>query len=241
MLSKTRGIVLHTIRYNDTYNIVHLYTEAFGRTACRVAHRRGGKTKTPPALFMPLSVIDLEMDYQPAKEIQRLYEARVCYPLHDIGRHPVKNGIVLFLSEILYRVARAKEADPHLFHYLFNAIHWLETAEQGVANFHLVFLMHLVRYLGVYPNTESYRPDCFFDLLNGAFTAHPPEHSHYLSRDESIVFARLLRMNYGNMALYAFSHTERQNIIRRMLEYYRLHLSDFPEIKSLAVMQQLFA
>ncbi|MDR2120332.1 MAG: DNA repair protein RecO [Tannerella sp.] len=240
MLSKTRGIVLHSIPYNDRYGIVHIYTEAFGRASYMTACRRGRKTGVPQALFMPLSVIDMEVEHLNTRDIQRIREVKVGYPLHDIYVHPVKNCIALFLSEVLYRAARAREADSQLFNYLYDSIRWLEMAGQGVANFHLVFLIRLVRYFGVYPNVESYRQDSFFDLLNGAFTASPPGHKHYLDRTESVVLARLLRMNYANMSLYAFSRAERYGIIRRILEYYRLHLSDFPEIRSLDVMQSLF-
>jgi DNA repair protein RecO (recombination protein O) len=240
MLSKTRGIVLHSIPYSDRYGIVHVYTEAFGRTAYMVARRGGRKSATPQAFFMPLSVLEMDVEHLNGRDIQRIREVKTGCPLHSIFTHPVKNCIALFLAEVLYRAVRTREADPHLFNYLFDSIRWLEMAEQGVANFHLVFLMHLVRYLGVYPNVESYGPDCFFDLLNGAFSASPPGHRHFLDRRESVIFARLLRMNYANMGLYAFARGERYGIVCRILEYYSLHLSDFQEIRSLDVMRSLF-
>ena len=63
---------------------------------------------------------------------------------------------------------------------------------------------------------------------------------YYLGKEESQVFSRLLRMSYENMALYSFSRHDRVQIINRILEYYRLHLPEFPEIKSLSVLQALF-
>ena len=33
MLCKTRGIVLHTLPYSDTYTIIYMYTEMFGRVS----------------------------------------------------------------------------------------------------------------------------------------------------------------------------------------------------------------
>ena len=67
-----------------------------------------------------------------------------------------------------------------------------------------------------------------------------PMHRHYLNKVESAFFSRLLRISFENMSLYGFSRQERARIIHRILEYYRLHLPDFPEIKSLSVMQSLF-
>jgi DNA repair protein RecO (recombination protein O) len=240
MLSKTRGIVLHALPYSDKYSIVHIYTESFGRVAYLVARSRRRKTKAPPALFLPFSVVEMDVEHLNTREIQRIREMKACYPRTTIPTHPVKNIIVLFLAEILYRTVHTKEPDTRLFKYLYESIRWLELSDEGVANFHLVFLIHLVRYLGVYPNVESYRPGCCFDMMNGIFTDMPTEHCHYLDEAESIIFYRLLRMNYANMAAYAFSRHERSRIICRILEYYRLHLSDFPEIKSFAILQSLF-
>jgi DNA repair protein RecO (recombination protein O) len=217
-----------------------MYTESFGRTSYWVARNRGRKTMVSRALFFPLSVLEMEVEHLNTRDMQRVREAKSCYSLTSIPANPVKNIIALFLAEILYRALRTKEPDARLFEYLYESIRWLELSEQGIANFHLVFLMELVRYLGVYPNAESYRVGCIFDLLNGVFTGQPPEHRHYLNEEESIIFFRLLRMNYKNMAVYSFSRHERTNIIHRILEYYRLHLSDFHEIKSVAIMQSLF-
>jgi DNA repair protein RecO (recombination protein O) len=205
-----------------------------------VARSRGRKTLVARALFMPLSVLEMEVEHLNTRDLQRIRETKVCYQLINIPSHPVKNVIALFLAEVLYRAVRDKETDVRLFGFLYESIRWLEIAEQGIANFHLAFLIHLIRYLGVSPNAESFRTGCFFDLQNGIFTAQPPDHRYYLNEEESIIFARLLRMNYENMAVYSFSRQERSTIVRRMLEYYRLHLPDFPEIKSLSVMQSLF-
>ena len=240
MLTKTRGIILHVTPYNDNNSIVHVYTEVFGRASYLVARHRKRKTLVSYALFMPLSVIEMEVEHLKTRDIQRVKEAIVCYPLSSISSHPVKNAIALFLSEVLYRLIQTKEADPKLFDYLYNSIRYLEILEQGIANFHLVFLMHLSRYMGIFPNAESFAPGVFFDLQNGIFTHQTPDHPHYLSQDESIVFFRLLRMNYENIALHSFSRKERTTIIQHILAYYRLHSIDFKEIKSLSVMQSLF-
>jgi DNA repair protein RecO (recombination protein O) len=240
MLCTTRGVILHVTPYNDTSSIVHAYTEVFGRTSYLVARQRKRKTTVSYALFMPLSVVELEVEHLKTREIQRVKEAKICFSLSSIPTHPVKNTIALFLAEVLYRLIHTKEADSKLFDYLYHSIRYLEILEQGIANFHLVFLLHLSRYLGIFPNAESYTSGVFFDLLNGVFTHQAPDHPHYLSKEESIIFYRILRLNYENMAVHSFSRKERTAIIHYILEYYRLHFSDFPEIKSLLVMQSLF-
>ena len=224
MLCKTRGIVLHSIPYNDKYSIIYMYTEAFGRASYLVARSRGKKSSVSKALFMPLSVVEMEVEHLNKRDLHRIRETKLCYPLTDVFCNPVKNILALFLSEILFRVVKETEPDSRLFEYLFESIQLLELSDKGVANFHLVFLLRLLHYLGIYPNVESY--------VAGS--------CHYLNRQESVVLARLLKISFENMSLYSFSRQDRVSVINRILEYYRLHLPDFPEIKSLSVMQSLF-
>ena len=136
--------------------------------------------------------------------------------------------------------SRDREPDQGLFDYLAESVALLERLDQGIANFHIVFLMGLTRFLGIFPNLEGYRPGVLFDLREGAFTDRLPTHPDYLGPRESEVFYSLLRIRYGNMALYAFSRQERVSILRRIIDYYRLHLPEFPEIHSLAIFQDLF-
>lgn len=240
MLVKTRGIVLHTIAYNDTYSIIHVYTEAFGRSSYLVPRKRGRKTNLSKALSIPLSVIDMEVEHLNKRDLHRVKEVRLCFAQTEIYVNPVKNILALFLAEVLYRVVRETEPDPSLFDFLYSSIRVLEIADEGVANYHIVFLMRLLSYLGIYPNTESGKADCYFDMLNGVFVAAVPSHRHFLNKEESEVFARLLRMSFENMALYTFSRRERVEIINRIIEYYRLHMPEFLEIKSISIMQSLF-
>jgi DNA repair protein RecO (recombination protein O) len=220
--------------------IVTIYTEVFGRIAYLTANARSKKTKVSRALLQPLSVLEMEVEHQNTRDIQRIKEAKSGLILLQIHYHPVKNAIVLFLSEVLYRIIQEKEANHPLFDYLYRSIKWLEIVDMGVANFHITFLLQLSAYLGIRPESKTYQPDSYFDLRNGVFTKKIPEHSDFLSKNDSLVFERLLRMNYENMALYTFTRQERTVIIHHIIDYYRLHLSDFPEIKSLFVMQSLF-
>lgn len=240
MLVKTRGIVLHSIPYNDKYAIVSVYTEAFGRSAYLVSRSRGKRSAVSKSLFMPLSVLDMEVEHLNKRDLYRVRETKLCFPQSELFCNPLKNVLAIFLSEVLYRVVKETEPDERLFEYLYQSVYLLECTDKGIANFHLVFLLGLLRYMGIFPNVASHKEEAYFDMLNGEFSSRIPTHPHYLNRAESAVFARLLRISFENMSLYSFSRQDRVSIIYRILEYYRLHLPEFPEIKSLSVLQTLF-
>ena len=62
MLYKTNGMVLRAIPYNDKYAIIYMYTEAFGRVSYLVGRARGRKSALTKALFIPLSVLEMEVE-----------------------------------------------------------------------------------------------------------------------------------------------------------------------------------
>jgi len=241
MLYKTRGIVLNSLPYNDTYAITLIYTEEFGRVTYLTTQARNRKSKVPRALFHPLAVLDLEVEHQSRRDIQRIKEIKIHFPLIALLTDPVKSALGLFLAELIGKIVREEQTNRELFDFLLQSVQVLELTNTSPANFHLAFMIHLSRLLGFYPDASNYQKGMIFDMRNGVFTENKPLHIHFLSPDESAVFFNLLRMSYENMPAFRFSARERQAVIHRILDYYRLHLSDFPEIKSLAVLHDVFS
>ena len=239
MQIKTAGIVLHSLKYSDSATIVTIYTQQFGRVSYMVYGVNKKKAICRPALLQPLSIVELDVAHVPGKEIQHIKEIRTTIPFVEIPFEPVKNSIALFLSEVLFRTLRQSEPDEELFSFLEKSIQLLDCCEQGVANFHLVFLLKLTRYLGCAPNSEK-ETNGYFDLINGLFLQQRPLHSHYLLPEVSKDFLTLLNLDYQNLDSLVFSRKRRVELLEGIVEYYRLHVPDFNGLHSLEVLQHLF-
>lgn len=220
--------------------LVQIYTEQFGRVTYMVSKTKGKNSKIHRNLFSPLVILELEVDHQSSRNIQRIKESNIIFFQNSIALDMTKTSVIFFLSEFLSKVLKDVDSNPALFNYLNYSIEMLEASEKSVANYHLVFMLKLTRFLGFYPNLESYTKASYFDLMNGEFVTRQPLHKYYITRDESFALSRLARITYENMHHFQFSRTERINIINRMLEYYRIHLHDFPALKSLDVLHELF-
>jgi DNA repair protein RecO (recombination protein O) len=240
MLHKTRGIVLYSSKYSDTYSIVHIFTEEFGQASYFLANVKGKKNRVPKSVFYPLSVLDMEVEHRNLQDIQRLKEAKVHLPVFSLLSDSVKSAIAIFLAEFIAKVVKEIESNKLLFDYILHSVQILDLSEKNYANFHLVFMIRLSPFLGFSPDASNYEKGMFFDMQNGVFTSYKPNHIHFLNPDESESFSLLLRMNYENMTLFRFSRHERKNIIYRILEYYRLHLVNFSDLKSLEILHEVF-
>lgn len=239
MLHKTQGIVLGTTKYSDAYAITHVFTRDFGKVSYLLPKTRGSRSKIRASLFFPLSLLNLEVEHMPLRDLQRLKEAERQLPLYELNTNMTKISLAFFLSEFLSRVLRESDHNDRIFDYLKNSVETLEAAGRGLANFHLCCMLGLTRYLGIYPNVSFVGRNSYFDLLNGVFVTELPVHAHYLSREHSRYLAYLHRMNYGNMHLFRLSRNNRNTIVEYLLDYYRLHVCDFQPLKSLDVLREL--
>ena len=239
MLHKTEGIVLSTLKYNDRYAISHVYTADFGTTSYLLPITNSKKTKIKNSLFFPFSILRMEVEHLPKRDIQKLKEVERLLPLYEVCTDMSKLSLAFFLSEFLYRVLRESDNNEITFQYIKNSVETLEAASSGVANFHIAFMIGLTRFLGIYPNWEYNENDRYFDMLNGEFKQNIPLHSHFLNEDESRYIKYLNRINYSNMHKFKLSRDNRNIIVNYILDYYRLHLYDFPKLKSLEVLREM--
>ena len=244
MLKKTEAIVLHALKYGESKLIVDLFTRETGRLSCVVGIPKTGRGRLKKQYFQALNLIDVECDMRPNVQLQHLRDARLLYPYSSVTVEPAKMSVIMFLAEFLYHALRGEQQpDVALFDYMKHSLLWLDAAEGGYANFHLSFLIHLSRFLGVglprnIPREGNGR---FFDLREGEFCDVPPLHQEFLRPEEAARIHSMLRMDYQNMHLFRLNHGERNRCLDVILAYYRLHLPAFPELKSLQVLQALFA
>jgi len=240
MIEKTKAIVLHSIKYGDSQFIIDFLTESHGRLTFLVRLPKSPKAKIKRQYFQPLMLLNLEFDYRPKMNLQRLNDISIADPLVGIPFSPLKTSVSLFLAEFLFYATRSEQVNLPLFDFVYHSILWLDGAEGSIANFHIVFLMRLTLFIGVAPNEERAEGEQFFDLKEGCFVAHVPLHSSYLSKEDSMRFLNLLRLRYQTMNLYSMSRSERIHCVEVIMEYYRLHVPNFPELKSLSIFKGLF-
>ncbi len=240
MLVKTEAIVLHAFKYGETRLIVDLFTREAGRLSFIVPLPKTAKSKLKKQYFQPMTLLEVECDLRQRVQLQKLKDARLLTAYTTIPFSPEKLAISLFCAEFLYHALRSEQQNEPLFSYVTDSMLWLDMATAGFANFHLTFLMRLSRFLGFYPNLDDYTEGCIFDLRAATFSTQVPLHRDFLPPNEAKVIQQLMRMSFPTMHLFRLSHQDRGNITEVLLHYYQLHIPQFPELKSLGVLQQLW-
>ena len=240
MQQKTKGVVLSTRPYNDTTSFVHIYTSEFGPVAYAVPNSKGKKSKLSRSLFVPLTILEMEVSHSAVKDVHRILEASAVEVNLSIVSDPVKSAIAIFIAEFLTKAIKENEANEILYNFLEDSVRLFNLIEDGKANFHLVFLVKIADFLGLRVRRETYGEGMRFNMIDGTFTMALPNHSWFLSPDDAALFYSALNMTFSDMHKGGYSGSQRSRLLEIIIAYYKLHLSEVGNIKSLDILKMLF-
>lgn len=240
-LLKTRAIVLHYIKYSDNSIIVHCYTQHSGRMSFMVNGVYSRKSTFRINYFQALYLLDLEVYYQPKRELQRIKDLKNVIPYEDLHENLFKSSVTLFLAEILYKCLRESEPNPLLFDFISKSLSWYDQQKERYVNFHLLFLLNLTRYLGFYPNSDNLDSSRCFDLKEGQFETMMPNHRQIITGDVLSDFKQLIDRSLTETGMLDISKDSRNSILSALIDYYQIHLPGMGQINSLSILQEVFS
>ncbi|MFI3261771.1 MAG: DNA repair protein RecO C-terminal domain-containing protein [Rikenellaceae bacterium] len=243
---KTKGIVLHSIKYGERGFIVYMLTEAFGRVNYWVGSSKGGKptisnSKTSLSRITLMQFTVIEFVGKPSKkgDLHHFVEVSNNYFPENVIFDYTKGAITLFMAEVIYKLIRNSDSNPILFDFVNQSIYTLNEINSGVANFHIYFLLNLTRFLGYYPN-ENYEEDRFFDLTTGEFVVIRPTHNMYIEKKESRDLSKLQKISIDNLDSLKFNKMTRNTLVEAMIAYLNYHHETNVRIGSTEVLKEIF-
>ena len=227
MIDKTRGIVIHYLKYQETSIIVKIFTEEYGLLSFIVNGIRSSKSKQSIGYFQPFSLLDLVIYLKQGREIQRLSEYKRFKSTPSLAIDIRKGTIVLFLSEILGRVLHQEQGQQHaLFDFISEMIIALDEQKQNIQNFHLHFLIHLTTHLGI-------------GIEDGDQLIESMERESATDEKKAIqLISKIYHADFDENI--DTSGKERLKALDLIIEYYGHHGLQIGEIKSLKVLHEVF-
>jgi len=208
--------------YNNEINKMGL-AEVMGNL-CKDYGRRSfivsvGKSSSM-AMYQPLNILDVEIVENSKSELWRLRNISAAYPLNGIRSSMGKTSISLFISEVLYRAVQDGADADGLFEWCEHCILTLDALEGDYQNYHLRWLMELIATLGFSPAFEDITPFAEENLRE---------------------IKDLLGAELPEFMVYPLNGKKRSAIADSLLRYLSVHLEMKLNIKSLAVLGELYS
>ena len=237
MLVKTKAIVISSLKYQEKSLIVKCFTQSDGLKSYFVQSAFSSKKNNQKiAYFQPLTILEIEANHKNKGTLEHFKEIKLASAYQSINIDIVKSTIVIFLSEMLHHSIQEEEKNEDLFTFLGTALLWLDTHEE-TANFHLILLLEITKFLGFYPD-NSENDLQFFEMTEGVFS--PFQGISCLSEHETFLFKKLMNLKFESDQK-VFAGIERQILLKILLDYYSIHLDGFKKPKSLDVLKEVFA
>jgi len=242
MTHKTKGIVLRTVKYGETSVVVTILTELFGVQAYMVNGVRSAKKSTSKAnLFQPGAILELVVYHHEQKSIQRIREFGWSVIYQNVLTDVIKNSIALYVVELLYKCLKQPEKNESLFYFAEDLLLHLDNADRTVtANVPLYFALHLPYFLGFRINDDDDMEQNILDLQEGNFISERPMHQDYIEGENALLTSQLLKvMQPAELSDFPLHHEVRRKLLQYYHRYYTLHIQDFGEMKTMAVLQDV--
>ncbi|MGB7842452.1 MAG: DNA repair protein RecO [Salinimicrobium sp.] len=239
MLVKTKAIVFSAIKYGEADLIVKCFTEKAGlKTYLLRGVLKSKKGKIKASLFQPLTQLELEANHRDRGTMDYLREARILQPYSSLHTNIMKSTVTMFLSEVLRNSIKEEEANQGLYDFLENSLSWFD-AHEKTANFHLLFLVKLTRYLGFYPDDEHLDKPVF-NLIDGTF--QEVETNNDCITDENVLLLQqFLAADFEEGPNIRMNQVSRSHFLLMLLKYYEIHLQGFQKLKSLSVLNEIYS
>ena len=231
-------IILGTTKVGEKSLVLHTLSAEYGRRSFIVSVSKSSSM----ALYLPLNILSGEVSDNHLSDLWRVSGLRAEYPLSGIRSDVRKNTMTMFLSEVLFRCLRDGEYSFELYDWCRQSILTLDALGathspeippkpcsssldgvpfgDGVANYHLLWLLDLCSVLGFRPGVEDLMPFCGERLED---------------------LRALLTLERPAALLLPLSGARRSEIASDLLEYLSFHLDTRLNIRSLSVLRELYS
>ncbi len=245
MVHSTKGIVLRTVKYGDTSIITTVYTELFGiQTYIVKGVRQSSKTSAGKAsFFQPSAMLEMEVYHNEQKQLQFIKEYQWSYLYDKVLFDVVRNTVAMFIIELLQHSLKQPEANPELFYLIEDTLKQLDKGNDTLTgNLPLYFTLHLGSELGfqLQGNYTEHTP--VLDLQEGMFIANTPDHPYYLEGLLAKTTSELSGLQfYNDLENIALNRSIRRELLQAYQTFLSLHISDFGEMKSFEILQEILS
>ena len=215
MKSKAELIILNHTKFGENSIVLHTLSSEYGRRGFLV----NVSPRTAMALFLPLNILEAEVTENPKSSLWFARNFVSVNPLNGIRSNIHKNTMTLFMSEVLYRVVKDQTNEDGLADWLKGQILTLDALQSDFANFHLLFLLNLCAALGFDPDLAGLAPFADKKLIH---------------------IEALLKTPFAEALLLPLSGADRNAIAESILKYIEYHTESAVNVRSLAVLREIY-
>lgn len=231
MIVRTEAIVLRSIDYGETSQIVTLFTRQKGKLAVMAKGARRPSSRFGSTL-QPMSYTQVVFYYKGSRSVQTLSESSHVQPFNGIARSLEGLSYGMRIVELVYALLQDEEQNPMVFNLVIEVLDRLNRSAARLENLLHFFQLRLATILGFAPHIDRDDVDRISQgggvlaLETGAVlpaAAGDPTNVRRGSRTALRAFAVFARADLDTvmrMRLDARTHVDLSRLIEDFLRYH---------------------
>ena len=239
MLINTKGIIVRTMKYSESSIITDIYTEQVGMQSFIISGVRSKSAKTKAGIFQIMTIVDLVAYFKSSTKLNRIKEIKLGHIYEAIPFQVPRSAVGTFMVEIARKSINEPEENPELFKFVCDTFKFLDTTQNSFSNLHLWFMIELTSYLGFLPGGAYTEETPYFDMQEGYFIKEEPEHQGYLDPDTSNNISQFLQLTMEDCHEIRMTRVQRKRLLLNLIDYFRLHVDNFPTIQSHIILEEV--
>jgi DNA repair protein RecO (recombination protein O) len=191
--------------------------------------------------FQPGAMLDLVVYHHEQKSLQRIKEFKWAYLYDSLLFDVIKNAMLLYVVELIIKTIKQPEHNPNLFSFLEEGLKWLDKhSTEESASFPIYVSIHLSSFLGFQLYADSNPNHHQFHIAEGKFSDEAGVNSTYFEGEEVLLLKELMNVRHpDDLTEIPLSRKNRQQILEMMEAYYKAHIPEFGQMKTLPVLRQI--
>lgn len=242
MLRTVEGLIVRAIKYSETSIIFDAYTKELGLKTYIVNGVRKKNGTLSPALFQPMSLVEMVVYHSEEKDINRIKEIKPSYVYQQVPFDVIKGAVGLFITEVAQKTVREPEPNEALYNFLKDCYITLDQTKCKIAYFPVWFLVQYATFLGLTPVLKSLTEQSVFDYVEGKVLPKALfDTIHCFSTHNTHLLAVFLELDFESCTEVVMSGEDRSSFLSDLLRYYQYHLDNFGQLNSITVLHSVFS
>lgn len=245
---RTEAIVLRSLNYGETSQIVTLFTREKGKLAVIAKGARQTQSRFGSSL-QPMAYTQVVFYYKPTRTLHTLSESAHAESFHRIQQDLKKITVGLRVVEALYGLLEDQDPQPSVFNVALHVLRRLNASQARIENLWPYFQLRLATALGLAPAvnrttvTQITASEGLLSLEDG--NVYPleasPRTARRASRAALRAFAVFARADLDAVMRMSLTLPVRREVSTLIDDYMRYHFEEAYPSRSRRVIGQLLS
>lgn len=152
----------------------------------------------------------------------------------------IKMNILLLWGEVLDLLLKNEGKNEELFEFISRSVEYLNSANEGIGNFNLLFLYRLAGLIGYRIDSASWQEGYVFNLQDGSFHPVNDSSARISGPNTAAAIHKLCTCPVHEAKNIPLNQAARNTLLDIIFLFYTIHLGIDFNIKSIEVIREVF-